>query len=74
MVKKQTAVEWLVQTLEEKYSGFLDSNKEIIQGAKEMEKEQIEDAFGDGKWDWDDYITKGIVSKDLVEYYKETYG
>ena len=50
---KQTAVEWLIEqvALNEHEEGFFLhtflSNEEISK-AKEMEKEQIEDAYGDG--------------------------
>ena len=66
-----TAVEWLATYLK----GITSLNcDEVIEQAKQMEKEQIEDAFQDGKWDWAEHITKGIESKDLAQYYNEKYG
>ena len=49
---KQTAVEWLIQELNQKID-FISMDKwdmiiDIMQQAKEMEKEQIVDAFGVG--------------------------
>ena len=77
---KQTAVEWLVeQMIERKYFAkdvplSYTTLEHLVNQAKEMEKEQIEDAFQDGKWDWAEHIEKGIESKDLAIYYQETYG
>lgn len=71
MESKQTAVEWILeQTM------YIRSTKwpDIVEQALEMEKEQIEDAFQDGKWDWSEHIKKGSESKDLAQYYQETYG
>ena len=71
--KNLTAVDWLFEMLiDNKY--LIKDATHLFQQAKQMEKEQIEDAFQDGKWDWAEHITKGIESKDLAQYYKETYG
>jgi hypothetical protein len=74
---KKTAVEWLVEQLNEKID-FIPLDKwdvirDIVQQAKAMEKEQIEDAFQAGKWDWNEHITNGEPSKDLAQYYNETF-
>jgi hypothetical protein len=70
---KQTAVEWLINELQLYYEG---KSKlvyyEIIDQAKEMEKQQIIDAKNDPKnydayWDNDVLISSGEV------YYNETY-
>ena len=82
METKQTAVDWLVEQIQNGkieiiYSDKIHSIKcipTIVQQAKEMEKEQIEDAFQCGKWDWSEHITKGTESKDLAQYYNKTYG
>lgn len=73
----QTAVEWLEQQINARGPIGEDTPtwlKELYEQAKAMEKEQIEDAFQDGKWDWSEHIEKGIESKDLAQYYQETYG
>jgi hypothetical protein len=54
--EKQTAVQWLVS--QQKHNQFFDI--ETIEKAKEMEKEQIEDACWAG-------------GNDGKQYYKETY-
>jgi len=65
-MKQQTAVEWLVETLEDN-SINLDLASEIIEQAKELEKQQIIDAHLDGQ---------SLVScKDeyAEQYYNETF-
>ena len=66
---QQTAVEWLVRQLSNEFIGevFLHRWSEVshlIDKAKQMEKEQIIDAFDTGTMD-DNLIGN--------EYYKETY-
>ena len=59
---KQTAVEWLVEQLKENNMLTFDEWTELIEQAKEMEKEQIIEAYCMG----DDNIG-------AEEYYNETY-
>jgi hypothetical protein len=49
-MKKETSVEWLNQQLIDRQNGIGDSRSwdEIIEQAKQMEKEFIEQAYGDG--------------------------
>jgi hypothetical protein len=62
-MKKQTAVEWLVeQYTQGNYSW------EAYEQAKEMEKEQIVEAYESGVWD------VGCRNSDSKKYYNETYG
>jgi len=56
---KQTAVEWLVEMLD------LPPNNYLIEQAKEMEKEQIVNAYNDCEWTGD--------HEDGEQYYKETF-
>jgi hypothetical protein len=70
---KQTAVEWLVEQLNEKID-FIpldkwDMIRDIIQQAKAMEKEQIMDANRDG-------VDMVLYKKDFIsgeQYYNETF-
>jgi hypothetical protein len=70
MEKKQTAVEWLASYIK----GITDLNcDKIIEQAKQMEKEQIQDA-------WDNRCSYGVVSQTWhiettngEQYYNETY-
>ena len=62
---KQTAVEWLEQQLFNKLGKF---TKGDIEHAKELEKQQIIDAYASG------YIDGVAQNKITAEqYYKETY-
>jgi hypothetical protein len=71
---KQTAVEWLVEKLnqcEPMYSGIQSNEhkehlEKLVQQSKEMEKEQIIDAFDTGR-------RKGDWIFDGEKYYEETY-
>jgi hypothetical protein len=67
---KQTAVEWLVEQLNEKID-FIpldkwDMIRDIIQQAKAMEKEHIGRAYQEGLIDGMNHTPK--------DYYLETYG
>lgn len=74
-MSKQTAVEWLVKELN-KMIDFIpmdkwDKIRDIVQQAKEMEKQQIIDAFGVG---CHVESTRLIHYDDMAEqYYNETF-
>jgi HEPN domain-containing protein len=76
-MKKQTAVEWLKDTLESfgnKHELLMSWNTldELIEQAKEMEKEQIVDAYVEC---WKANMPDGYeCKKSAEEYYNETYG
>jgi hypothetical protein len=61
---QQTAVEWLFMTLA--LTPMTDWYN-LLEKAKEMEKEQIINAFDDG-----DFMSCGS-EKDAINYYNETY-
>lgn len=73
-MKKQTAVEWFIVNLpvdSDAMGRDWDDVREIIRQAKQMEKQQIEDAFNEGV-DWNrDYFSK---QKGMVKILPETYG
>ena len=58
-MSKQTAVEWVIEQYINKNRGL-----EVFMKAKEMEKEQIIQAYNEGDW-----ALKGKAEK----YYNETY-
>jgi hypothetical protein len=61
--KQQTAVDWLVEQLKSRYDIDIE-RLSVTDKAKEMEKEQIIDAFDSGlAYDYDDSET----------YYNKTY-
>jgi hypothetical protein len=81
----QTSIEWLIEQLVE-MDKQLDGRRKnedatilkmnptkIFEQAKEMHKQEIEEAFQDGKWDWSEHINNGTESKDLAQYYQETF-
>jgi hypothetical protein len=69
MENKQTAVEWLVNEITSVNTNLTFS--EIMEQAKQMEKEQIRDAWTDGcigeLYELNAYFSSG-------KYYNETYG
>lgn len=62
---KQTAVEWLVEELEKNHVKIDIKNTVVFQQAKEMEKEQIIEAYKFGN-------LSDIYFKP-EQYYKQTY-
>jgi hypothetical protein len=67
MNKQQTAVEWLAEQLYPAIalnSKFID---EFVEQAKEMEKQQIKDAYCDGEHQ------QGFQNE-AEQYYKQTFG
>jgi hypothetical protein len=77
--KKQTAVEWLISEVNKYLAWSVEgepkakpyTNKDLVQAmeqAKEMEKEQIKDAFMEG-----DSFEGRTSKKDFEHYYTETY-
>jgi hypothetical protein len=71
MKTKQTAVEWLLQQVNRKGWGnyMIDIPKEIIEQAKQMEKQQVVNAWKDAEGYNDTDATKHGE-----KYYNETYG
>jgi hypothetical protein len=73
LMQKQTAVEWLVEELNQKID-FIpmekwDMIRNIVQQAKAMEERQIIDAHDSGYIDG-----QGQKSMSAEQYYNETYG
>ena len=64
--KQQTAVTWLLDNLKGQLN--IDEVSNIITQAKEMEKEQIEDAYWEGGQD------VPMSAKQCKQYYEQTYG
>jgi hypothetical protein len=62
---KQTAVQWLVEQLENHNGVTRPAFENVIQQAKAMEKEQIKEA-------WLNSLTKGDYNS-AEQYYTETY-
>lgn len=76
---KQTAVEWLIKKLQNRQNGIFDglphlSLDEIYNQAKQMEKEQIEDAHIEGQRVFDKYPHTEWTNDQAELYYEQTYG
>lgn len=72
MQTKQTAVEWLIDNLKGQLN--IDEVTSIIKRAKEMQKEQIIEAYHQGVTDeYGDALEFGDCT-DGEAYYNETYG
>jgi hypothetical protein len=66
---KQTAVDWLLNEIDMQYPEINVRRKEwMVDKAKEMEKEQIEESFTEG------CFTESWVLKSAEQYYEENYG
>jgi hypothetical protein len=82
-MKKQTAVDWLAEQINGKsinypFSTYADITIsipiELFEQAKQMEKEQIKEAYNYG---WDDRhhdVKKSWLEDADENYYNETYG
>jgi transposase len=71
-----TAVEWLNQQLLDRQNGKGDSSSwdEILEQAKEIEKEQIEEAFSIGEMNNDSHHYTGRkIHQDQKDYFNKTY-
>jgi hypothetical protein len=70
-MEKQTAVSWLVEKVNSDCLNSAFIRPELIDKAKEMEKEQIEQAFidGDGGYSPDN----GNIERMADDYYKINY-
>jgi hypothetical protein len=67
-----TAVEWLINELKDNGIEYLDLAYEIIEKAKEMEKQQIIDAFNAGV-NSEDFFCPPFEISESEQYYNETY-
>ena len=71
-MSKQTAVDFLIEEFSAIFGkvNFTSMQglllKDAVERAKEMEKEQIMEAFEDGN-------EQGFICKEGIEYYNETY-
>ena len=72
---KQTAVEWLVEQIKSDQNQKALSASEwmqVINQAKQMEKEQLIDAYYQCARDNFEHIK--VVNRSATDYYNETYG
>ncbi len=73
--KQQTAVDWYANQLHKVVSNTTDAlthnHKELLEQAKEMEKEQIMEARRNGSYK---ATEKYGETRTNIQYYNETYG
>ncbi len=75
-MRRQTVVNWLIEQLANvKYNpleehGYLNAKRRIIEKARDMEKQQIEDVFKLGVWNgWDSPQGTDTELLDVKKYY-----
>ena len=74
-MKKQTAVEWLINQMPDGVRQYLDDYKDVLTKAIEMEKEQIEMAHAHGYLECDNfYADKNYKPLNRYDYYERNYG
>ena len=74
-MSKITAVEWLIQQVNSDCLNSTFINKELIDKAKEMENEQLQDAFKSGAT-FGGWMVKDATNPDAIDfetYHKQTY-
>ena len=76
-MSKQTAVTWMIDKMINKQNGTFDgfpvlSLDEIFEQAKEMEKEEIKDAYAKCYTPFE-FNHIGNLDQDFEQYYNETY-
>jgi hypothetical protein len=75
-MKQQTTVDWIKQQIRTKGITHDLSIGEILDQAKEMEKERLTDAYNDGKANGMDISHPLSLTKEILaeKWYDETYG
>jgi hypothetical protein len=70
--RKQTAVEWFAERIQ---SDFIFNFENVLNQAKQIEKEQMEDAYEAGEENaMDCHSIPNFNDITAEEYYNETYG
>ena len=73
MSNRKSSIEWLI----EHFGGIENCTPDFrykIEQAKEMHKQEIENAFNDGENNSVDYFVPGNRIKECEQYYNETFG
>ena len=70
-MKKQTAVEWLIEELGEYFPNYIGGIELLFNQAKAMEKEQIQDAYYHGIWLDESKVHSPYIAAE--DYYTSTY-
>jgi hypothetical protein len=72
-MSKQTAVQYLIQYMMNNQYFVGNDLADVFEQAKEMEREQIEQAYIQGCWDEIDERMESRVEESCKRYYIETY-
>jgi hypothetical protein len=70
---KQTAVEWLEEKFKNSHANFINWSLENFEQAKEMEKQQVIDAYDLGNLSDMQYPDPKTVIENGEQYYNETF-
>jgi hypothetical protein len=74
-MKQQTAVDWIEYQVQQQGITHYFSLREILEKAKEMEKEQKKHAYDWGETNGADECNgDGATHENFEQYYQETYG
>ena len=74
-MKQETAVEWIEYQVQQQGITHYFSLREILEQAKEMEKEQKKHAYDWGETNGADECNgDGATHENFEQYYQETYG
>ena len=71
MEKKQSSIEWLENQLNERYS--LMNSEPLFEQAKAMHKEEIVEAYREGRTDQQS-SSDSFYNRNAEHYYNETFG
>ena len=74
MKNKHTAVEWLMDQMEQMQYFIGNDLYNAVKEAKQMEREQIMDAHIEGQRVFDKHPHTQWTNDQAEQYYKETYG
>jgi hypothetical protein len=76
-MKKQSSIDWLIEEMGNKHSGakvYFNANRELVEQAKEMHKEEIIEANMSARLEFSNSIlTKPKVCKLSEQYYQKNF-
>lgn len=77
-MSKQSSIEWLIEQIYNNEKLFMSGNgnvlDEILEQAKQMHQEEIEDAYGHGQNNGYMYAHQKAITITKENYYSQTYG
>lgn len=70
-MSKQNSIDWLVEKLMK--GEFINNTDELIEQAKAMHKEEVEEAYFEGQKNGNSYGYNGVVFVNKSKYYKQKF-